>query len=180
MTQTALAKAKKHLRIRPILGQVMEVMIPGTGELVGAWVPLHQVDRRSMRENRYNIGADLRAVFKRARNVKFWRKAHVLGGWLSDHVEGFEGLGQHAALKRLQEQSGVGCVIETLDLSALGFGIVKRSFPDSLNFDEIDEGEFERLWNGWLDWLRLEKWPSLDPMTVEEVEELVRAPWEAA
>lgn len=181
MTATPLAKAKKALRVRPILGEVMRVVIPETGEEVGAWVPLHEVDRRSMRENRYTVGAELRAVFKRARNRKFWGKAHLLGGWLADHVTGFEGLGQHSALKKLQELSGVGCVEEAFEFDAFGQTFSgTRNVAESLNFDDMDEGAFNEFWNGWLDWLRLKKWPSLDPMDRDEVEELVRAPWEQA
>lgn len=175
---TALAKAKKKLRSRPILGTIRRVVIPETGELVGAWVPMHPVDQKSMRENRYTVGKELRAVFKQARNVGWWRKTHLLGGWLAQHVDGFEALSQHAAIKRLQELSGVGCEQVVYDIPNLGQ--LTRSEALSLNFDDCDEGEFNTLWTGWIEWLRLEKWGALDPLSREEVEELIRNPHEAA
>jgi hypothetical protein len=174
---TALGKAKAKLRRRPVLMTVMQVVIPETGELVGALVPSHPIDRRAMRERKFHVGKELRAELKQARNPQFWRKAHVLGGFLADHVAGFEGLSHHDAIKRLQEESGIGCITETFELP--GLGKCTRQVAESLNFDDMDEGRFLELWQGahgeggWIGWLREHKFGGLDAIRREEVELLI-------
>src|SRR5687767_12248474 len=109
MTTTSAAKARAKLRTRDIRVTVMRVIIPETGETIGALVPDHPIDRRSMRERKFGVGKQLRATLRQDRNPMFWRKAHVLGGWLADNVETFSGCDMHTALKKLQELSGIGC-----------------------------------------------------------------------
>lgn len=179
---TALKKAQSKLRRRPIHVTVMKVMVPETGEVVGALVPDHPIDRRAMRERKFFVGKQLRAELKEARNVGFWRKAHLISGWLVDNTEGhgFEGLGQHDALKHLQEKSGIGCVTETFEIP--GLGMCSREVAESLNFDDMDEGRFNELWSGadgeggWIGWLRRNVFGGLDAASREDVEELLRKP----
>jgi hypothetical protein len=115
----------------------------------------------------------------------------VLAAWLVDHVDGFAGLSAHAALKRLQEESGVGCTTEAIELRAPGFGVMTgtRQVADSLSFDNMTEDVFGELWDGgpqasheggWLGWLRVTKWGDLSPELIDEVEEMVRRPDQAA
>jgi len=179
---SSLKKAKAKLRRRPVQLVVMQLVVPETGELVGALVPAHPIDRRILKERRFGIGKQLRADLKQSRNPKFWRLAHVLGAFLVDHVEGFEGLGPHDALKRLQELSGVGVEEEefSIDLGSLGVHRGTRMVAESLNFDDVDEGRFQVLWagadghGGWIGWLRREKFGGLDAMSREEVELLIQ------
>lgn len=188
--KTAAAKqvtaAKRKRASRPIFFEVMRVVLLETGEEVGALVPLTKWDRRSMRERKFTIGSEWRGDLKRARNPGFYRKAHVLGAWLADHVEGFEGLSQHDALKRLQELSGIGCTLESFHADMPGGGSLefKRAVAESLNFEDMDEGRWCELWDGgtgeggWLGWLRREKWGALSADQVEDVEALIRKPEE--
>jgi hypothetical protein len=211
MSKTALAKAKQKLRSRDIRVTVMRVMIPETGELIGALVPDHPVDRRSMRERKFNIGKKLRATLRQDRNPKFWGKAHVLGGWLADNVEWCQGLDMHAALKRLQERSGIGCDTRQINASPIVDAILTAAetllgeaarrmlaavLPElktieiteaaSLNFDDMDEGEFSLLWDGgngeggWIGWLRREVFGGLDAASREEVELIIQKPEQGA
>lgn len=187
---SAAAKTKKRnwLRTRDIRVTVMRVVIPSTGEEVGALVPDHAVDRRSMRERKFHVGKQLRATLRQDRNPRFWGKAHVLGGWLANNVEAFAGLDMHAALKRLQERSGVGCEEEafTIDLGSLGVHRGTRTVPRSLNFDDMDEGEFNLLWDGgtgeggWIGWLRREVFGGLEAVSREEVEAILQKPEQGA
>lgn len=170
---TALAKAKKKLMDRSIAVTVMKVKLP-SGETVGALVPDHEIDRRSLRERKFHTGKQLRAKLSLSRNPGFWRKAHVLAGWLADNVEQFEGLGQHDALKRLQELSGIGC--ETVEYDIPGVGKLTRTEAESLNFETVDEGQFQTLWTGWVEWLRREVWGDLDRISVDQVEEIIETP----
>lgn len=173
----AKPKGKKRAR-RSIYFTVQRVVIPETGESVGALVPSTVWDMRAMRERKFTVGSLLRGEVHRSRNVKFYRLAHVLGAWLADNVEGFEGLTQHDALKRLQELSGVGCELVTYEIP--GVGTLQRHEAESLNFEDMDEGRWQELWDGgngeggWLGWLRREKWGLLSSDQVDDVEALVR------
>lgn len=169
---TALQKAKKKLRDRDVRFVVARMVDPETGEMVGCLRPSHPVDIRSMRERKFTVGKELRATLRQDRNPMFYRKAHVLAGWLADNVEGFAGLGQHDALKKLQEQSGIGC--EAVEYDLPGIGKLTRTEAESLNFSDMDEGRFCELWGGWIEWLRRECWGELDSMSVQEVEALIQ------
>jgi hypothetical protein len=177
---TALDKARKKLRTRDISLTVMRVKLPGTGELIGALVPTHPIDSRSMRERKFTTGKQLRATLRQDRNPMFYRKAHILAGWLADNVEAFSGLGMHDALKRLQELSEIGC--ETVDYDLPGIGNVSRTEAESLNFGDMDEGRFNELWDGgngdggWIGWLRREVFGGLDSTSREEVELIIQKP----
>lgn len=174
------AKARAKLRSRDIRVTVMKVINPATGEMIGALVPDHPIDRRSMRERKFTVGKMLRATLRQDRNPMFWRKAHVLGGWLADNVEAFTGCDMHSALKKLQELSGIGC--ETVEYDIPGVGKLTRTEAESLNFSEIDEGRFNELWDGgsghggWIGWLRREVFGGLDAASREEVELIIQKP----
>lgn len=180
MTITALAKAKAKLRSRDIYVTVMKVIIPGTGEEVGALVPDHPIDRRSMRERKFHVGKQLRATLRQARNPMFYRKAHVLAAWLADNVERFQGLSAHDSLKKLQELSGVG--VEMVEYDIPGVGKLTRTEAESLNFEDCDEGRFNEMWDGgngdggWIGWLRREVFGGLDQVSREAVERLIEKP----
>lgn len=184
MTQTAAQKARAKLRSRDIRMTVMKLVNPETGELIGALVPDHPIDRRSMKERKMFAGKSVRATLRQDRNPMFWRKAHVLGGWLADNVEAFSGCDMHSAIKRLQELSGVGC--ETVEYDLPGVGKLTRTEAQSLNFSDMDEGEFSSLWDGgtgeggWIGWLRREVFGGLEATSREEVELIIRKPEQGA
>lgn len=183
-SKSATAKARAKLRSRDIRMTVRKLVDPETGELIGALVPDHPIDRRSMKERKFGVGRQLRATLREDRNPGFWRKAHVLGGWLADNVEAFAGLDMHTALKRLQELSGVGC--ETVEYEIPGVGKLTRTEAQSLNFSDMDEGEFNTLWDGgtgdggWIGWLRANVFGGLDAASREEVEEIIKKPEQGA
>lgn len=170
--QTAAKKRRRHFYMT-----VKRLIDPDTGALVGAFVPLNPVDLRTMRERKFATGKEYKIVATQSRNPKFYRLAHALGGFLADHVAGFEGLGQHDAIKRLQELSGIGCESVKYDLP--GIGTIERKEAESLDFERMDETRFRELWcganyeAGWVGWLRLEKFPAL-PMGLRlDVEEMI-------
>lgn len=181
---TAAAKARAKLRSRDIRVTVMKLVNPETGELIGALVPDHPIDRRSMKERKFHVGKQLRATLRQDRNPMFWKKVHVLGGWLADNVEQFSGLDMHSAVKRLQELSGVGC--ETVEYDIPGVGKLTRTEAQSLNFSDMDEGEFNTLWDGgtgdggWIGWLRANVFGGLAAASREEVEEIIKKPEQGA
>lgn len=183
--QTKAQKYRAKLRSRDIRMTVLRVMIPETGEVIGALVPDHPIDRRSMKERKLHVGKMVRATLREDRNPMFWRKVHVLGGWLADNVETFAGLDMHAAIKKLQERSGIGCEVEEFDMPALGIRGT-RTVAQSLNFSDMDEGEFSALWDGgngeggWIGWLRREVFGELSEESRLDVEAIIQKPDGAA
>lgn len=181
MSTSTKPKPKKRAR-RSIYFDVKVLVDPQTGEEIGALVPSTYWDRRAMKERKFSRGTLVRCELWKSRNVKFFRKAHVLGAWLADNVEGFEGLSQHDAVKRLQELSGIGCeqVEYRYDIPSVGEMKLRRNEAESLNFEDMDEGRWQELWDGgngeggWIGWLRREKWGLLSADQVEDVEALLR------
>lgn len=175
---TATQKAKRKLRDRDVRVTVARMIDPDTGEMVGCLRPTHPIDSRSMRERRFTVGKELRATLRQDRNPMFYRKAHVLSGWLADNVEAFSGLSQHDALKKLQELSGIG--VESVEYDLPGIGKLTRTEAESLNFADMDEGRFNELWSGadghggWIGWLRREVFGGLDAASREEVELIIQ------
>lgn len=175
---TATQKAKRKLRDRDVRVIVARMIDPETGEMVGCLRPTHPIDIRSMRERRFTVGKELRATLRQDRNPMFYRKAHVLSGWLADNVEAFSGLSQHDALKKLQELSGIG--VESVEYDLPGIGKLTRTEAESLNFADMDEGRFNELWSGadghggWIGWLRREVFGGLDAASREEVELIIQ------
>ncbi|MGN6314627.1 MAG: hypothetical protein ACTHMO_12835 [Rhodanobacteraceae bacterium] len=129
---------------RALYLRVHRVMIPETGELVGALLPESIVSQREMRERALKTGDVVRCELRKKRNPRYWRLVHALGGLLADQAEGYEGLSQHKALKKLQRDANVECDQETFDIPDLG--TVTRSAPRSLSFDELDEQAFDVAW----------------------------------
>lgn len=175
---TATQKAKRKLRDRDVRVTVARMIDPETREMVGCLRPTHPIDSRSMRERRFTVGKELRATLRQDRNPMFYRKAHVLSGWLADNVEAFSGLSQHDALKKLQELSGIG--VESVEYDLPGIGKLTRTEAESLNFADMDEGRFNELWSGadghggWIGWLRREVFGGLDAASREEVELIIQ------
>ena len=129
---------------RALYLRVHRVVIPETGELVGALLPESIISQREMRERALKTGDVVRCELRKKRNPKYWRLVHVLGGLLADQAERYESLTQHKALKKLQRDAGVECDSETFDIPELG--TVTRSVPRSLSFDDLDEQAFDAAW----------------------------------
>lgn len=172
------AKPKKSYR--PIHVEVRKLMDPATGEVVGALVPYDDVAARSMRERGFVIGSMWKGEFKQPRDIRLWRRAHMLGGWLADNHEMFMGLGQHEALKRLQSKSGIG--VDTVRYKVPGMFTIVRHEPLSLAFDKMDEGQFREYWDGgqemqgqggWIGWMRNRLYRGMNAPTVAEIEYMV-------
>lgn len=162
MTTEVAAKPKAAPRPRkpPKAGRNPNaaVMLVVTPE--GTFAPASEAARQICRSRKLHAGVELIAYLYQVRSAEQWHKAHGLGCALAEHVDGFEGLGGHAALKKLQADSGIGCEIETFDLP--GLGKITRSKPMSLAFDEMSEDEFQAIYSLMLEYVRKTYWPGLD------------------
>lgn len=175
---TALARAKAKRARRPIYGEFVEVAVLSTGEKRTAFIASHPIDRNLLKERGWRKGDEVRAEFKRPRNVKFHRLAHAIGVLLVENVEGFEMLDGHDALKRVQLESGVCCEMIEMDASPvvsalldaaealLGKGArvvlagvlpkIKKipvKIAESLAFDEMTAERFDTFFNGITDYI---------------------------
>lgn len=163
----ASTTAKPRKKQRPVYFTVRRLVDPATGEEVGALVPMHEVDRRAMRERSYTTGAVIRAELMRPRSVGFHRFAHALGGMIADHIEGYEGLDAHAALKAMQLASGVACDETRTPVPGLGELVSRQA--QSLAFDKMPEGEFRAFVSGICHHIAAKHWPHMTPEAVEEM-----------
>lgn len=163
----AATKIRAKRASRPIYATCMRVVDPATGEELGAFVPLHDIDRRLAKERGYRAGREYRLEIKQSRNAAFHRLAHLIGHLLMDNVEAFRDLDPHATLKQVQLELGICC--ETVEMGAtpvvkalldaaetvLGAGARKVlaavrpeirtilvKVPQSLAFDSMEEGDF--------------------------------------
>lgn len=148
---TALAKAKAKRARRPVYGEFVKVAVLETGEERIAFIAAHPIDRRLLKERGWKKGDEVRAEFKRPRNVAFHRLAHAIGALLVDNVEGFETMDAHDAIKRVQRESGVCCEEVEIDIPGMGKLLAKQA--ESLSFDEMTAERFETFFNGITDYI---------------------------
>lgn len=152
MTLTPAAKKIRAKRARrPVYLMVRRLMDPDTGEMVGALVPANEIDQRLLRERRFVVGKEIRAELKQSRNPAFHRLVHAVGYLLVDHVDGFESMTAHDAVKEVQKRAGVFC--EPMEFELGQFGKVEVQVPRSIAFDEMDEGEFHEFFRGLTDYI---------------------------
>ena len=136
----------------------------------GALVPAHDAAREALRARGFKVGDVLLADLTKPRNAGFHRLAHAIGRLVTENVEAFAGMDGHAALKRLQAESGLQCESRMLDLPGLGGAMIVT--PKSIAFDAMDEGEFRGLVRGLCRFIAQKYWQSCTP---EEIENMAQA-----
>ncbi|MFZ3193716.1 MAG: hypothetical protein WA154_11005 [Moraxellaceae bacterium] len=179
---------------RPIYFTARKLVDPETGEMVGALVPSSDIDRHLMRQRGFKTGQEVRCDPKQPRNPKFNRLVHVLGQYLVEHVEGFENLDCHGAIKRVQLEAGVACEVVEIDatpvvsailavadslLGAAAARMLAAVLPDiktvpvkqaaSLSFDAMPEDKFRQVWDGVCRHVAEHYWPDLDQDVIEQM-----------
>lgn len=167
---------RKQKQKQPIYFVVRKVVDPSTGELIGALVPLTEWDVRAMRDRKYKVGTEVRAIMTKPRNGWMLRVTHLIGKIAIDHIEGFEMMATHDAVKKLQTDSGVCCDISSveIDLTSLGIGIVKAPVKQaqSMAYDEMEDADFDKLALGICAYIR-DKFAGVPPEELEKVIEKV-------
>lgn len=119
---------------------VRKVIIPETGEQVGALVPVGGVDRQILRDAGYRIGQRVRSTVTKERSYGQHKYAHKLGCLVSANIDKFSGFTAHQVVKRLQVEADAGC--DTNEIEIPGVGPVSVRVPRSISFDEMGEGDF--------------------------------------
>lgn len=190
---------KKRRKRREVVSlQVRKVRDAQTGELLAALAPRFATDRRILRERGYRVGDELMAELRKPRILGQHRRAHLLGALVVAQIEGFESLTQHQAIKRLQRESGICCEVEQIDAAPVVRAILAAAesllgaaacrmlgavlpeiraidvlVPQSLAFDRMEQGEFERFYAGICAHLAAAYWPELDAQQIEHMAELM-------
>ena len=136
----------------------------------GALVPAHDAAREALRARGFKVGDVLLADLTKPRNAGFHRLAHAIGRLVTENVQSFAGMDGHAALKRLQAESGLACDERMLDLP--GIGAARICTPRSIAFDSMDEGEFHGLVRGLCRFIAERYWQSCTP---EEIQNMAQA-----
>jgi len=158
------ARNRVYLRVR----QVSDLE---TGEICLGLVPRSDVDQVLLAARHLQHNDDVRAEISKPRNLRQWRRIHRLGQLVQAQVPGFESLGSHDCIKRLQADSGLHCDEERLDLQ--GWGVLIRRVPRTLAFDEMEEGDFSAFYRGLSAYLADTYWPRLSPDDVAAMAELM-------
>lgn len=136
----------------------------------GALVPAHEPARDALRARGFKVGDLLMADLAKPRNAGFHRLAHAIGRLVAENVQDFSGMDAHAALKRLQAESGLQCDVRLVDLPGIGAAMICT--PRSISFDAMDEGEFHWLVRGICRFIAERYWQSCTP---EEIQNMAQA-----
>ncbi|WP_110647587.1 hypothetical protein [Salinicola peritrichatus] len=161
-----MTKSKRQ----PIYLRTVRLIDPQTGAEVSAMIPASATDQNQIRERGITLGKVLRADLTEPRNPQFHRLAHAIGGLCIEHIEAFEGLGQHEALKKLQRESGVECDISYIEIP--GGGALEHRQPRSMAFDSMDQTRFYQFVSALCGYIARTYWPTC---TAEEVEAMADA-----
>lgn len=163
----------KKKSTRPVYMTPRRLVDPATGEAVAALVPVSDLDRHLLRQRKVSVGREYRVTVEQARNSRFHRLVHALGLLVTQNVDAFASMDSHAAIKRLQRESGLFCEEQEIDIPGLGRLVVKVA--QSLAFDAMDEADFRTLYQGICRHVAEEYWPGLDESTVEAMAGLMPA-----
>ena len=181
----------KRFRDRPVYFVVRPMADPSTGELVGCLVPQDATNQRILRERKYRTNDVLRATLNNPRNGRFHRLVHQLGTVVRQNIDDFQHLDSHAAIKKLQRDSGVCCDVQSIDATPVVSAILAAAesllgaaaarmlssvlpeirtidvlTPASIAFDCMDESDFRILWDGICGHLVARYWPTL---TIDQI-----------
>lgn len=129
--------------------------------------------RKILKGRDFHRGQEVIAYLYRVRDSGQWRRAHVLGTLLAEHVEEFHGLDAHQALKKIQELGEIACEPRRFPLpKALqdllgGVTHINLPVPRSLAFGEMDDGEFSAVYKQMADYVTRTYFADMDASAVE-------------
>jgi hypothetical protein len=169
MSKAETQKAKKPEK-RPVFFIVKIMIDPATGEEVGCLVAANESCRQEMKRRKYGRGTRLKAELTVPRNVKFWRKAHVLAALCSKHVDIFSEIeDRHAVLKKLQVGANVEC--DVFRFTVLD-QVVQYRVPRTLAFDSMPEDVFTTVYETIVEHIKTRYFPEWDDEQMQELIDL--------
>lgn len=141
----------------------------------GRLVPDDSGTVERMRDKGYHVGDVLSATLRKARNPGFHRLAHVFGKLVADNIERFSGWDAHKVLKAIQFEADIEC--ERMMVLLDGFGMVEVKIPQSLSFENMDDGVFHQVFRRMCEHVAETYWTDCTP---EQIEQMAQAMPEAA
>jgi len=138
----------------------------------GGFQPADRFSADKLREKGFiRVDQIVSADIKGVRNPKFWRLAHGLGQLLVENVESFEGCNAHTALKRIQREAMIAC--SEMAFLIPGVGMVTQFIPDSLSFDQMDDGKFHEVYGAMCKWVVKTYFPGCTESQIEQMAEVM-------
>ena len=135
----------------------------------GALVPADGYARSQLRAKKYVVGDVVLASLKKLNNPRFNRLMHHIGVLCAENIEDFSGMDPHKVLKRLQWEGNIAC--EEIGVMVPGVGLAMMRFPESLSFENMDDGERHEVARAMCRHISEKYWPSLRPEQIEEMAE---------
>lgn len=136
----------------------------------GMLIPADAFAAQQLRQRNYKIGDVIKADLTKLRNPKFNRLVHRIGQLCVANIEAFHGLEAHAAIKRLQLESGTQC--DEIAIMLEGYGMVVQRVPRSLSFESLDDASFNQAARDICRHIAKRYWQTL---TAEQIEEMAES-----
>jgi hypothetical protein len=129
-------------------------------EVISPWT------RQQLKDKGYRPGDDVGLEIYKVRNARFLNLVHQFAVVMSDNLDDFTGIEAHKIIKRIQLEGGIAC-----DEMALrgDFGIVYHRVPQSIAFDQMEEGDFRTMFREMARYVSGKYWPSLRPEQIEQM-----------
>ncbi|MDP1543172.1 MAG: hypothetical protein Q8L99_08485 [Polycyclovorans sp.] len=136
----------------------------------GGFQPADRWTLEALKKRPYHVGDVLLADLKKPRNPKFNNMVHALGDMCAENIEAFEGIGAHDVIKRCQIEGDIAC--DQIALILPGVGPVHYRVPRSINFADMEEGDFKLLYEAFCRYIAKKYWPDLSEHQVGQMAEL--------
>jgi len=134
----------------------------------GTFKPADSYSARKCRDRGFKVGMELMAYFKPPRSNGQWRCAHQVGTFLIQNVDAYSHLTDaHKALKKLQQDAGIECEVNHIEVPGLGTLQVKT--PRSLAFDDMDGGTFTTVYKAMTLHIQQNYFQDMDAQAVEDI-----------
>jgi hypothetical protein len=137
----------------------------------GTLAPDDDISRQTLRKRGFRVGDVLAADPKKPRSLHNWRRAHKLGQLLVENIEDFQNMEAHGVLKRLQWEGNIGC--EEMGVHVPGVGLATIRMPQSLNFSDMDDGEFHEIYGRFCQHVIDNYWRGMTQGQIEQMANLV-------
>lgn len=126
----------------------------------GALVPADGFAQMRLREKNFQYHEIVTVKIRRMREYWYHKWVHLFGQMLAENLEDFRGMKAHQVLKRLQAEAVIGC--EPISMRTEDGELVVLNCPKSLAYDQMDQAEFEEVFQGFCQHVVARYWPGLD------------------
>lgn len=135
----------------------------------GILIPADPYAASQLRQKGYKMDDVLAATLVKLNNPKFHRLIHRIGQLCAKNIDAFYGMGAHQVLKRIQLEADIFC--EPLAIVMPCVGMVTVKLPQSLSFEEMDDGERHEIARAMCRHIAKQYWKTLTPEQIEEMAE---------